>query len=365
MTRAASLILVLVAAGCVNTRAMKNNYDETERILTGLDESAAIRCAPEEYAVAKSSEHFARLEFEQGDAQRADKHVDRALVNARAVQDLVNACAPLDADGDGILDDVDKCPTLPEDFDNFEDEDGCPELESPDTDGDGISDDDDECPTDPEDLDGFMDSDGCPDIDNDEDTVLDVDDDCPMTPGDPENAGCPNEDADGDGIMDPVDDCVDEPETFNEYMDEDGCPDTAPSNVKITNKQIVIEEKVLFASGRAVILPVSYGILDSVKQVLADYPDITIRIEGHTDSDGPDEMNARLSKERADSVFEYMLGKGIEARRMSTEGFGETRPIDTNRTPGGKANNRRVEFHITSGMDDGGDSGRERGGTGG
>ncbi len=351
MSRAAPLIAALLAAGCVNTRAMKSNYDEAYRLLSEIPEADGIRCAPEEYAVAVASEHFARLEFEQAGGLRADQHVDRSLVNARYAASAVSACAPEDGDGDGIADDEDGCPTLAEDFDGYEDEDGCPELESPDSDGDGIMDAEDDCPNDAEDLDGFMDGDGCPDRDNDEDTVADVDDDCPMIPGAPERAGCPDEDSDGDGIMDSVDDCPDEAETENDYLDDDGCPDTAPSNVRITRQQIVIEEKVLFESGRATILPVSYGILDSVVQVLRDYPDITIRIEGHTDSDGPDAMNLELSKARADAVFEYILSKGIEARRMETEGFGETRPIDTNRTAAGKANNRRVEFHITGGMD--------------
>jgi outer membrane protein OmpA-like peptidoglycan-associated protein len=350
-TRTLLPLVVLLAAGCVNTRAMKANYDETTRILASVDKKAAIRCSPEEYAVAVAMEDFSRLEFDQADGVRADNHVDRALVNVRAAAANVSACAPEDADGDGIMDDVDKCPTLAEDFDDYEDEDGCPELESPDTDNDGISDPDDDCPTEPEDLDGFMDTDGCPDLDNDEDTVPDVDDDCPMTPGDPENGGCPTEDTDGDGIVDSEDKCPEEPETKNDYLDEDGCPDTAPTNVKVTNNQIVIEEKILFESGRDTILAVSHGILNSVYQVLVDYPDITIRIEGHTDSDGPDDMNLQLSKARADAVFEYLLSKGIDARRMETQGFGETRPIDTNRTPAGKANNRRVEFHITSGME--------------
>src|SRR5450432_3372842 len=98
-----------------------------------------------------------------------------------------------DRDGDGIVDDLDKCPDDPEDFDGFQDEDGCPD---PDNDGDGILDVDDLCPNDPEDKDGFEDADGCPDPDNDKDRILDKDDKCPN-----------------------------EPETYNGFQDEDGCPD--------------------------------------------------------------------------------------------------------------------------------------------
>jgi outer membrane protein OmpA-like peptidoglycan-associated protein len=86
--------------------------------------------------------------------------------------------------------------------------------------------------------------------------------------------------------------------------------------------------------------------------VLRDYPDIQIRIEGHTDNVGNDATNLELSKQRADAVFEYIISKGIDARRLITEGFGETRPIDTNTTTTGKARNRRVEFHI---LQEGGD----------
>jgi len=102
-----------------------------------------------------------------------------------------------DADGDGIPDELDKCPTEAEDFDGFQDEDGCPDL---DNDGDGVLDVDDKCPNDPEDMDGFEDEDGCPDPDNDGDGILDVDDQCPNDAGPPENHGCPDPDRDGDGV---------------------------------------------------------------------------------------------------------------------------------------------------------------------
>ena len=94
---------------------------------------------------------------------------------------------------DGIPDDVDKCPDDPEDFDDFEDEDGCPD---PDNDRDGILDKDDKCPNEPETKNGFEDEDGCPDDDNDK-----------------------------DGIPDKKDKCPNKQETINGYKDDDGCPD--------------------------------------------------------------------------------------------------------------------------------------------
>jgi hypothetical protein len=101
-----------------------------------------------------------------------------------------------------------------------------------DRDGDGIVDDIDKCPDDPEDFDGFEDADGCPDPDNDRDGILDVDDKCPNLPGPPPD-GCPHApttDRDGDGIPDPVDKCPDDPEDFDGFEDADGCPD--PDNDK-------------------------------------------------------------------------------------------------------------------------------------
>src|ERR1019366_5195712 len=133
-----------------------------------------------------------------------------------------------DKDGDGIPDDVDKCPTEPEDKDGFQDDDGCPD---PDNDGDGIPDALDKCPNDPEDKDGFQDDDGCPDLDNDGDGIPDINDACPNEKEDGKgkrpNDGCPSsvEDSDGDGIPDVRDKCPDEPEDKDGFQDDDGCPD--------------------------------------------------------------------------------------------------------------------------------------------
>ncbi|MBX3130703.1 MAG: thrombospondin type 3 repeat-containing protein [Polyangiaceae bacterium] len=131
-----------------------------------------------------------------------------------------------DEDGDGIADDVDQCPELPEDRDGFEDADGCPDF---DNDDDGIPDDVDRCPNEPEDEDGFEDADGCPDPDNDGDGVLDKDDKCPNEAGPATGSGrgpgCPVTDSDGDGVLDGVDRCPNEPEDKDGFEDEDGCPD--------------------------------------------------------------------------------------------------------------------------------------------
>jgi len=223
-----------------------------------------------------------------------------------------------------IEDEDDACPDVPEDMDGWEDEDGCPEF---DNDGDGFLDPDDGCPNEAENINGVEDDDGCPDED-------------------------PPADRDGDGILDDVDRCPNEPELVNGYLDEDGCPDVKPQKVRITKKRIIIEDKIQFEVDSARIKSVSHEILDAVAQVLQDYPQIRVRIEGHTDSDGSDSYNMRLSNRRAGSVLDYLTdATKIDRTRLESIGFGETRPLDTNRTDEGKGANRRVEFHIVEGMD--------------
>lgn len=147
-----------------------------------------------------------------------------ALLYAGAL--FLTACAPADRDMDGIPDKYDECPAATEDFDGFEDTDGCPDL---DNDRDGIPDLVDKCPLDPEDKDGFEDTDGCPDPDNDKDGIPDAKDKCPDDPEDKDgfqdNDGCPDLDNDGDGIPDGVDACPNAAEDFDGFEDTDGCPD--------------------------------------------------------------------------------------------------------------------------------------------
>jgi len=93
---------------------------------------------------------------------------------------------------------------------------------------------------------------------------------------------------------------------------------------------------------------VSFPLLNEVAQALTDNPTIHVRIEGHTDSRGSDKFNLKLSKGRAKSVMTYLINKGISTDRMESEGYGESQPIADNRTAAGRAENRRVEFFITS-----------------
>ncbi|HUQ02714.1 MAG TPA: hypothetical protein VM261_09480, partial [Kofleriaceae bacterium] len=187
-----------------------------------------------------------------------------------------DGCPEPDNDKDGILDEDDKCPLNPEDKDDFEDEDGCPEGNQNDRDGDGLLDDVDQCPDDPEDFDKFQDEDGCPDPDNDQDGILDVDDLCPNDPEDKDGwedeDGCPDPDNDKDKILDNDDRCPNEPETKNGFEDEDGCPDRG--RVVVTDTKIEILDKIFFEYNSDVIKKQSYPILDAIGATMNGNPDI-------------------------------------------------------------------------------------------
>ena len=254
---------------------------------------------------------------------------------------------PIDTDGDGYFDHEDGCPLSPEDFDEFEDLDGCPD---PDNDEDGILDIADECPMVPEDHDGFEDIDGCPDPDNDQDTLLDVVDECPNEPEDfdlyEDDDGCPDPDNDADAILDYADECPLDPEVYNGFEDVDGCPDVGI--ITVTCDQIEIDDTIEFETDSDVIRSVSFDLLDQIVGTMRGRQDILhVRVEGHTDSHASARHNQDLSDRRAASVMRYLTDHGIDIYRLSSIGFGEDRPIDTNDTAEGRQRNRRVEFVIT------------------
>jgi outer membrane protein OmpA-like peptidoglycan-associated protein len=213
-----------------------------------------------------------------------------------------------DRDNDGIPDDLDQCPDIPEDVDGFEDEDGCPDY---DNDNDGIYDSKDQCPNEPEDKDGFEDEDGCPDADNDK-----------------------------DGISDSQDACPNDPETINGYKDEDGCPDEPPQEIK---KSFQLEG-INFRTGSAELLDESYMVIDKVFNSLEAFPKVVVEIRGHTDNVGAASANFMLSQERAQAVKDYLVNRGIDGKRIKVKGMGESEPVASNRTAAGREKNRRIEF---------------------
>lgn len=262
-----------------------------------------------------------------------------------------DGCPDPDNDRDGLLDVEDDCPIIPEDRDGDQDEDGCPEHGINDRDGDGIVDEQDQCPDDPEDFDQFEDADGCPDPDNDKDGILDVDDMCPNDPEDmdgfEDRNGCPDPDNDADRILDVNDQCPNDPETYNGKDDEDGCPDKG--DVVLTDTDIMILKKVYFEYDSAVIKPVSYNILDAVAATINNNPQIDfIEVQGHADERGDDKYNLRLTDERAAAVVTYLVKKGVSRDKMRSVGYGEYCPVDNDSNEAAWEKNRRVEFKVLS-----------------
>ncbi|HRG99592.1 MAG TPA: OmpA family protein [Polyangiaceae bacterium] len=260
-----------------------------------------------------------------------------------------------DRDGDGIKDDVDKCPDEKEDFDDFEDEDGCPE---PDNDHDGIPDVKDRCPNIPEDKDGDEDEDGCPeppkDGDRDHDGIPDSRDKCPDDPEDKDGFededGCPDLDNDNDGIPDKKDLCPNEPETFNKFKDEDGCPDRP--DLLIEDNNIVILKKIQFKTGSAEILAESNTIIETVAGAIKDHPEFQlIEVAGHADERATDAYNLNLTQARVNAVVAALVARGVPAEKLRGKGYGEFCPEDPEHNEEAWEKNRRVEFKIVKGAD--------------
>ncbi len=249
---------------------------------------------------------------------------------------------PKDRDGDGIFDKDDACPDEKGVKSDDPYKNGCPIR---DRDGDGILDPDDACP----DEKGLASDDpkknGCPDRDGD--GIFDADDACPDEKGvasdDPKKNGCPPpKDTDGDGIIDDEDACPNDPGPRSDDPKKNGCPPA-----RIEKGQIRITEQVQFKTASDVILPASDGILEAVKKILDDHPEIgKVSVEGHTDNRGSAAYNKKLSTRRAASVVKWLKSHGIDGKRLSSAGYGFERPLDTNDTEEGRQVNRRVEFHI-------------------
>ncbi len=284
-----------------------------------------------------------------------------------------------DTDGDGLNDLVDACPTL------F----GPGELEGcPDSDNDGVIDKLDDCP---EDV-GPASLRGCPDSDGDR--VPDIEDQCPTEIGPAFNNGCPDNDPDKDGFLNAVDECPTVKGTLNGCPDTDndgiadakdgcpnlfgtmnGCPDTdndgiadnfdacptvkGPTSnngcpvekIKVDSKTVINNYRIRdihFNSNSAGLTDESKIRIDEIVSFAANYPQANFHIAGYTDNVGAAEANLRLSKRRAEMVYNTLLARGIAQTRLSFDGYGESDFIDTNDTEVGRFNNRRVEVRANT-----------------
>lgn len=269
--------------------------------------------------------------------------------NCPNVSGPVSAAGCPDGDGDGIADLQDACPTVAgthelngcpdRDKDGVEDsKDVCPDVFGtlrfngcPDKDNDGVEDAKDMCPDQP----GTIKANGCPD--SDDDGVNDGIDKCKDQFGSPEHFGCP--DTDKDGIYDDVDLCINIPGV----PINNGCPEIKTEVKQLFQKAL---QGIQFETGKAIIKPVSYPILNSIVKVMDENPSYKLQISGHTDNVGEDEMNMTLSQDRATAVSNYLISHGVSPMRVSAAGYGETKPVDTNDSVKGRTRNRRVEFKV-------------------
>ena len=235
-----------------------------------------------------------------------------------------------DSDGDGILDSKDKCPTVA----GFAKYEGCP---VPDTDKDGINDEEDKCPE----VVGYPELNGCPYPDRDKDGVTDNKDRCPDEPGSTKNDGCPITDRDNDGVPDSTDRCPDEAGPVSNQ----GCPEIKE---EVIEKIAEIARSIYFQFNSAKLQAKSNTPLDELVQILNENPTYTVSIEGHTDNVGSNEYNQKLSLRRTNTVRNYLINKGIDGSRLTAIGFGEEKPIASNATDEGRAQNRRVELKLSN-----------------
>jgi outer membrane protein OmpA-like peptidoglycan-associated protein len=222
-----------------------------------------------------------------------------------------------------------------------------PPAPAPDGDADGVPDDTDACPTTPAGPTPDPERPGCPDGDDDGDHVLNHADVCRtehqgLNP-DPDRPGCPLPDRDADSVPDKSDACPDQAGAPDPDPAKNGCPGL----VRIQRSHIQINRPVYFATRKDKILPESFPVLQAVAEALRSLPEIKrLSIEGHTDSQGSDAFNMDLSRRRAASVMRFLVERGIDAGRLESVGYGETRPVSLNVTAAGRAKNRRVEFKI-------------------
>lgn len=233
---------------------------------------------------------------------------------------------PADTDNDGIVDSLDLCPTVP----GLAQFNGCP-----DSDGDGIPDKDDKCPNEK----GTAKYNGCPIPDSDGDGINDEEDKCPNQAGVAKYNGCPIPDTDGDGVNDEEDRCP----ALAGPASNQGCPEIRE---EVKKRIDVAAKNVFFATGSAKLLAKSNKSLNEVAKILEEDANLKLDIEGHTDNTGNAEKNQTLSEQRAKSVLDYLISKGVDPTRLVSAGFGQEQPIADNKTAAGRAQNRRVDLKL-------------------
>lgn len=203
-----------------------------------------------------------------------------------------------------------------------------------DEDGDAIPDSDDWCPDTPEGA--RVRANGCAGWEVPYDCTPSAPVATPAPAAAPAVAAAPPADTDGDGVADAADKCAGTPKAL--AVDAAGCVEIGK----------IVLRGVSFELGSARLLPSASETLRTVAAAMKANAAVSVEIGGYTDSLGPAAKNQRLSERRAQSVKAFLVGEGVAAERLTTKGYGESDPVDTNDTPEGRANNRRVAFKVTS-----------------
>jgi outer membrane protein OmpA-like peptidoglycan-associated protein len=237
---------------------------------------------------------------------------------------LPTAPVQADQDDDGVSNEIDQCPERS----GLLKYKGCP---VPDEDGDGINDENDKCPN----AEGTVQYRGCPVPDTDKDGVNDAQDACPTVAGLTRYNGCAIPDTDKDGVNDEADQCP----TIPGIAGNNGCEDLQP-------KLNSIAAALKFEIGQVNIATKSLQGLDTLVQIMTQYPKTSLIITGHTDNTGTRKINDRLSLLRAKKVQSYLIKKGLAANRTTLIGLADTQPIASNTTKKGRAQNRRADLTI-------------------
>jgi outer membrane protein OmpA-like peptidoglycan-associated protein len=309
-----------IGAGTVNG-GLGFNYWFTDNV--GINLQSSYKHSFEDY-LAPHFQHMAGIAIRFGGTDTDGDGIydkDDACPEVAGLE-AFNGCP--DSDGDGIEDSKDACPN----------EAGPAELNGcPDSDGDGIADKDDACPNEA----GSAAMKGCPDADGD--GVADKDDACPNEAGPAANKGCPWPDRDGDSVLDKDDQCPDVAGT----VANNGCPEVTQ---EVQDQLNEYAKTILFDLGKSSIKTDSETVLRDIVAILKKYPTARFTVEGHTDSSGSAKTNQKLSELRAQSVVEWLTNNGIPVSRLSAIGYGEDKPIASNATRSGRAQNRRVEINL-------------------
>ena len=236
----------------------------------------------------------------------------------------------VDRDNDGVLDTDDKCP----DVAGSAKYQGCP---IPDTDGDGLNDEQDKCPN----VAGTSKYQGCPIPDTDGDGINDEQDKCPSEKGLARYQGCPIPDTDKDGVNDEEDKC---PNVAGPASNQ-GCPEIEKAVIEKVN---FAAKNIEYGTGSAKLLAVSFKPLNEIVALMTADQSLKLDISGHSDNVGSEVRNKDLSGQRANSVKEYLAGKGIDRSRMNAVGYGSEKPIADNKTAAGRAKNRITEIVVSN-----------------